>query len=595
MSPAGPSLRARRTRRPLLAAAAAGLAAALAAPLAAVVPAAAAPTRAQAPAPAPRTAPASEQALAAAQVAAAATPVLRWRPCGDGVQCATARVPLDYDRPRGRTIALALAKVPATQPARRIGTLFLNPGGPGGSGVDFVRGVATSLYSDEVRARFDLVGFDPRGIARSTPVRCFESLDDAFAATAPVPFPVTPAEERQWIAADRRIAAACTERAGAVIDHVTTADVARDMDLLRRAVGDRRTTFAGYSYGSFVGSTYAALFPSRVRAVVVDGVIDPVQWTTGVDGSGERVPVDVRLRSDQGAYETLRRMLALCDAGGESCLFSAGDPQRRFDRLAARLRAEPAQLPDGQGGTVPFTYNELVSLTLGALYDPAEWPALAELYQVLDELTRGRASSAAGAGSALADLRAALGVERSSARAEEYDNVVEGAPSVICSDSDNPATYAAWRRATAEADRRWPYFGRAWGWLSSVCQSWPGQGPDRYAGPFDVPTADPVLVVGTRYDPATRYQDAVSTARRLPGSRLLTLDGQGHTSLFASSCVDAKVSAYLLRGALPAAGTRCAPDAVPFADAPRALAAADRPGKAELLLPPLLAQQLAGR
>ncbi len=587
MSPAGPSLRRRA------AAVGAALVTTFAAGVAGLaVPAAAAPAQAPgvAPAQAPAAAPTAEQARAAAQVAAAQVPRLAWRACGDGVLCATAQVPLDYGRPRGQTIGVALAKVPATQPARRIGTLFLNPGGPGGSGVDFVRGVATTLYSDEVRARFDLVGFDPRGVARSTPVRCFGTTEQALRATAPVPFPVTRAEERAWIAADRRISDACTRRAGAIIDHVSTANVVRDMDLLRRAVGDERMTFAGYSYGSFVGSTYAALFPDRVRAVVIDGVIDPVEWTTGRGGTGDRVPVDVRLRSDMGAYQSLQRMLQLCDRGGERCAFSAGDPRARFDRLAARLRAEPAQLPDGAGGTTPFTYNQLISTTLGALYSPDSWPALAQLFQELDVLTRERAGAAA-AGAALADLRTALGVTR----AEPYRNVVEATPAVICSDSDNPDTYAAWRRTTAEADRRWPYFGRAWGWLSSVCQSWPGEDAGRYTGPFRVDTAETVLVVGTRYDPATRYQDAVSTARTLPDSRLLTLEGQGHTSLFSSACIDTRVSRYLLTTQVPPVGTRCRPDVVPFSAQASTRAAPAGPSKAQLLLPPLLAQQVAGR
>jgi pimeloyl-ACP methyl ester carboxylesterase len=178
----------------------------------------------------------------------AAVPRLDWGSCaaeGEGLeafQCATAVVPLDYDRPKGRQITVALARLPAADPSRKIGSLFLNPGGPGGSGVDFLLGAGPFLYSDEVRARFDLVGFDPRGIIRSTPLQCFDTFDEAVASLAPMAFPVTREEERVWIQSDRAIARACAENGGPILDHMSTANVARDMDLLRRAVGDTKLT-----------------------------------------------------------------------------------------------------------------------------------------------------------------------------------------------------------------------------------------------------------------------------------------------------------------------------------------------------------------
>jgi pimeloyl-ACP methyl ester carboxylesterase len=283
-------------------------------------------------------------------------PRLAWRSCGDqapAFQCATARVPLDYDRPHGATITLALTRLPATNPSARIGSIFFNPGGPGGSGVDFLQAVGQDLYSPQVRARFDLVSFDPRGVARSTPLQCFDTTEEALAALAPFPFPVTRAEERVWVHADRVYARACARNAGPILDHMSTANVARDMDLLRRAVGDRKMTYVGYSYGTAIGSTYANMFPDKVRAVVIDGVIDPVSYTTGRGGEARRVPSDARLRSEQGAYDTLQAFLRLCDRGGPRCAFSGGDPKRRYDRLARRLLREPAQLPDGQAAPSP--------------------------------------------------------------------------------------------------------------------------------------------------------------------------------------------------------------------------------------------------
>jgi len=250
--------------------------------------------------------------------------------------------------------------------------------------VDFVRAGASSLFSAEVRARFDLVGFDPRGIIHSTPLRCFDTLAAAQAALAPFPFPVTAQQERSWVRADRGLARACAQRGGPILDHMATANVARDLGLLRRAVGDKQLTYAGFSYGSYLGAVYANLFPGKVRALVVDGAQDPVAWATGRGNQARRQPVTTRLRAAQGTYATLLEFFRLCDRGGPTCAFSQGDPRRRYARLAERLLAEPAQLPDGQGGTVPFTYNDLVNTTLEAMFDPVSWPGLAEFLQQLD-------------------------------------------------------------------------------------------------------------------------------------------------------------------------------------------------------------------
>ena len=307
---------------------------------------------------------------------------------------------------------------------------------------------------------------------------------------------------------------------------MSTANVARDMDLLRRAVGDEKMTFAGYSYGSYIGSTYANMFPNKVRAIIIDGVIDPVSYATGRGNEAKFLPIDARLVSEQGAYESLQEFLRLCDVGGATCAFSDGNPKRRYDALAQRLIAEPAQLPDGEGGTVPFTYADLVATTLGAMYDPGSWPFLAAFLQELDTLT-----SPADAAAALTTLKSRLAPPPFPVE-PPYGQVLEGFAGVWCLDGDNPDNVGAWTRAARNADRRWPYFGRAWNWGSSICAFWPGQDRDRYAGPFNRRTANDVLVIGNRYDPATRYQDAVSTAAMLPNSTLITLEGWGHTSLF---------------------------------------------------------------
>jgi pimeloyl-ACP methyl ester carboxylesterase len=482
---------------------------------------------------------------AAAPPASAGPPIprLRWAPCGDGLQCSTARVPLDYDRPSGATISLALIRLPASGPGQRIGSIFLNPGGPGNSGVDAVRQGGRSLFSAEVRARFDLVGFDPRGIGASTPLRCFDSLDQALGVLPPFRFPVTAAEERRWVQADRTFARACARRGGPILDHMATADVARDLELLRQAVGDTQLTYVGLSYGAYLGATYANLFPAKVRALVLDGVPDPVAWATGRGDQAATQPLFNRVAAAAGASATLGEFFHLCNQGGSSCAFSQGDPRRRYQALARRLLANPAQTPDG-----PVGYADLVHATLRALQDPTQWPGLAEQLQQLDSLTHPPA--------------AATRVETSQ---PDYPNLLEGLPGVACSDSDNPDQVGAWRRAADAADRTAPYFGRYWTWFSSICQPWPGHDPDRYTGPWTRPTANPVLIVGNRFDPATPYQGAVTLARLLPRSRLLTLDGWGHTSESKSSCIDAHTARYLLTTRTPQPGTICQPDIVPFA------------------------------
>src|SRR5580765_2245239 len=256
-------------------------------------------------------------------------------------QCGTVQVPLDYDQPNGPTISLRVIRLPATDQAHRIGSLVLNPGGPGGSGIVYTVFAGPSLYTDEVRARFDLVGFDPRGVTSSTPLRCFGTDRQWGPFFLPLAFPTNPAEEQLWMDADLFVDSACAQRGSRIADHMSTANVARDLDVLRQAVGDTQLNYAGVSYGTFLGQTYANMFPNNVRAMIIDGVLDPIAWTTGAGGTDSTVPFSTRLRSDAGAQATLNEFFRLCDAGGANCAF-APHSAARFAALGALLTAHPA-------------------------------------------------------------------------------------------------------------------------------------------------------------------------------------------------------------------------------------------------------------
>jgi len=495
--------------------------------------------------------------------AAPPTPKISWSACyrefGYPFECGTVQVPLDYSDPGVGAISIAVIRLPAGDPARKIGSIFFNPGGPGGSGVDFVLGAGPFVYTPEVRARFDLVGFDPRGIARSKTLRCFGNPKQWEGYFTPFSFPITPEEEAIWEAADRYLDNACDQRGTKIIDHMSTADAARDLDMLRQAVGDEALNYAGYSYGTYLGVTYANLFPEKVRALVVDGVLDPVAWSTGNPGEGNTIPFSTRLRSDKGALDTLNEFFRLCDENPASCAFSGGAASR-YAALAASLRATPIQIVLPDGLVFYFTYQDLIGNSLGAMYDSFSWPDFAEFLAAIESL-----ATPAELGARLYAVWNDLGFINKRGF-PHYPNYLEGFPGVACADSDNPDTYTAWSTAAKQAETDFGYFGPLWTYASSICAAWPGLQTGRYTGPFTAQTANPVLVVGNYFDPATRYEGAQTVASLLPNSRLLSLNGWGHVSLFLSQCVEQTVADYLLDGTLPPAGTVCQQDLTPFVD-----------------------------
>ena len=479
--------------------------------------------------------------------AATPPPELPWAGCGltavavtAGVQCASVPVPLDHDDPAGAQIDIALARVPATDPAQRIGSLFFNPGGPGGPAVEILQTVGQGPFA-ALNQRFDIVAFDPRGVGKSSPaIDCLVTPGEG-----PVVVPVGTDPADSLVSEAQRYVDSCVDDNGPILAHVSTANVARDLDLLRAAVGDEQLTYLGYSYGTFLGATYAALFPDRYRALVLDGALDPEQYVHD--------PEALRTAQAGGFEDALDRFLAACAADQVACSgFGGADPAAAYDELLATA----AQTPIPAAGFVedprPVTPDEVLAVTAQLLYGKQAWGVLA--------------AALAGARAGDATLFRAL-----------YNTVVDqrepdGSPdpfpdrfrAINAADQEWPRDVDAFL-ARADRDRmEFPHFGGFHGDIVQVL--WPVDDEDAYGGPFAVdPSAPAPLVVGTTHDPATPYSGAEALAEQLGNAALLTMDGDGHTAYGGNSaCIDRATEAYLVDLTLPAEGTVCAQE-VPFA------------------------------
>jgi pimeloyl-ACP methyl ester carboxylesterase len=502
-----------------------------------------------------------------------AVPAISWHPCVSlkGLQCAHYQVPLDYDNPEGPRISLFMSRRLADDQAHRIGSLFVNPGGPGGPAAQFVP-FAAQLLGKAVEQRFDVIGIDPRGIGKSDRVVCrAQPGDPSLPPFPPEAFPRGPNQIAGWLGFDEALRNLCALRGNTILDHMSTADTARDMDLVRQAVGDDQLTYYGISYGTMLGSTYAAMFPTHVRAMILDGVLDPIQWTTGRFDLGHRILVSARLRSGAGAWDALTSSFNECDRSGIHRCPYAGRIATEWHKVITRLHAGAVRL---QGQRV--TYANVIGTILGGLYDASIYPEILrfidQLYQRMFGHTAGAPKAAAEAWNRLRQqvaatgrvvpsygpsLAAGAGATLPAAGIRHYSPTFEG---VLCSDSVNPTDEQAAITSAHFANQQGPWFGAAWSWISSVCINWPGSGDDAFRGPWRTTTAHPLLITGNLHDPATPISGARAVNKLFKGSVLVTVNLWGHGALGSSKCVTSRWDRYLVTGRLPAPGLVCQPD-----------------------------------
>lgn len=451
-----------------------------------------------------------------------------WTDCGDGFQCGTLQVPLDYLHPDAGTIGIAMIRKPATDPASRIGSLLINPGGPGFSGIEYERGSAAGLVN--LNTRFDLVSFDPRGVGQSTPVRCFDGpQEDVFNALDSVLD--DPVEKQAAIQANTDFAAGCAQRSAKVLPFVDTTSAARDMDLMRAALGDAKINYLGFSYGTLLGETYAHLFPTHIRALALDAVEDP-----------SLSPNDLLLAYVTGFEANLQAFLADCLArrsAAQPCAYAqSGDPGQKLIALMQRLDTNPLRV-----GNRMLTRGLAVTGLQWRVFYTETWPAL--------ETELAQADRGDGSGM-LASADDLLGRQPDGT----YLNRVEANLAISCLDAPVPTDISAYDQLGPAFAKASPIFGPAFQYANLVCANWPVKATG-HPGPLTADGAPPILLVGGTNDPATPYAWAQAANRQLTSSVLLTRQGNGHTSYGTSICTTIATDNYLLNLTVPAPGTIC--------------------------------------
>ncbi|WP_139416629.1 alpha/beta hydrolase [Agromyces laixinhei] len=458
------------------------------------------------------------------------TQVLEWERCGDDLGCATATAPLDWNDPSAGETELALVRHVAT--GDKLGSLLVNPGGPGGSGYDFVADSLDFAVGEPLQERFDVVGFDPRGVGRSSGVACYDAaeMDDYL-------FGITPGERGsdEWIAAveiaERDFGEACAENTDELLGNVDTESAARDMDLLRAVLGDERLNYLGFSYGTFLGATYAELYPDKVGKLVLDGAIDPAASET-----------EVSQAQAVGFENALKAYLEFCLADTE-CPFdgTVDEAVDEIGRLLASVDQSPLRGTDGR----LVGADTLVTAIIYPLYSADSWPYLGDMFE---SVMFGDADMA---------LAFADGYYGRNPDGTYLDNSTEAFTAVNCLDYTYQSDVAVMREKAAAVAEVAPIIGPYFGFGDLGCVNWPYQG-DRERAEIHAKGADPILVVGTTGDPATPYDWAVALAEQLDSGVLVSYEGEGHTAYNKSNaCVDEAVESYFIDGTVPTADPKC--------------------------------------
>ncbi|WP_217166762.1 alpha/beta hydrolase [Streptomyces sp. AC512_CC834] len=462
---------------------------------------------------------------------------LSWRDCGvPGFQCATMKAPLDYAKPTEGDVRLAVARKKATGPGKRLGSLLVNPGGPGGSAIGYLQQYAGIGYPADVRAQYDMVAVDPRGVARSEPVECLDGREmDAYTRTDVTPDDQGEADE--LVDAYKEFAEGCGKDAPKLLRHVSTVEAARDMDVLRAVLGDEKLTYVGASYGTFLGATYAGLFPDRAGRLVLDGAMDP------------SLPAR-RLNLEQTAgFETAFQSFAKDCVKRPDC--PLGDKGTSPDQVGKNLKAffddlDAKPIPAGDADGRKLTESLATTGVIAAMYDEGAWQQLRE------SLTSAMKENDGAGLLILSDSY----YEREADGG--YSNLMFANAAVNC--LDLPAAFSSpdeVRDALPEFEKASPVFGEGLAWSSLNCAYWPVK-PTGEPHRIEAAGATPIVVVGTTRDPATPYRWAEALSDQLSSGRLLTYEGDGHTAYGrGSTCIDSAINTYLLRGTPPEDGKRC--------------------------------------
>jgi pimeloyl-ACP methyl ester carboxylesterase len=455
--------------------------------------------------------------------------VLKWSSCSSGFQCASVTAPMNWKDPSQATIKLALIRKPAT--GTRLGSLLVNPGGPGASGYDFVRDSLDYAVDSTLRANYDIVGFDPRGVGHSTAVNCGgATVLDHFN------YDVVPGTvgSDAWIAAEEKESADfgqnCLDNTGPLLQYVDTISAARDMDLTRAVLGDKKLNYLGYSYGTFLGATYADLYPKKTGRLVLDGALDPATTDFTV--------TDIQAKGFENA---LRDWLKSC-IGESDCPFT-GTVDQSMTEIGAilnRLQASPLVNSDGR---LLDAYTMFVAIIL-PLYNKDNWPYLEQLFT---EVLKGKTTTA---------FQLADSYNDRNDDGTYNSNSTEAFISINCLDYQTDSSVETLRTQAAQLTKDAPVFG-PWMAYGTSCIGWPFAST-RVRGPISADGSNDILVVGTTNDPATPYVWAQNLSKELQHGHLITYHGEGHTAYNKSnSCVNNAVDDYFVKGTVPSKDPEC--------------------------------------